>query len=98
MRLSVIGLGKLGSPLLAVFASKGHEMIGVDLSQDTIQKINQGIAPVQEPGLQELITAHRSNIKATQNYDEAILHTDVTFLIVPTPSGKDGFFSNHAIL
>lgn len=98
MRLSVIGLGKLGSPLLAVFASKGHEMIGVDLSHDTIQKINQGIAPVQETGLQELITAHRSKIKATQNYDEAILHTDVTFLIVPTPSGKDGFFSNQAIL
>jgi UDPglucose 6-dehydrogenase len=98
MKISVVGLGKLGSPLLAVLASKGYEVIGVDISDDFVQKINNGIAPVSEPLLQELITGSRSRIKATKSYDEAILATDTTLIIVPTPSGKDGAFINDYLL
>src|SRR5579862_1370680 len=98
MRISVVGLGKLGSPLLAVLASKEHQVIGVDLNLEFVNKLNSGLAPVQEPHLQELLTAHRSNISATQDYAEAILHTEVSFVIVPTPSEKDGLFSNRYIL
>ena len=49
MKLSIIGLGKLGSPLAAVLASKGHQVIGVDLNPEFVKKINTGIAPVSEP-------------------------------------------------
>lgn len=98
MKLSVIGLGKLGSPLAAVLASKGHEVIGVDLNPDFVSKINQGIAPIQEPCLQELISTHQSRLKATCSYEEAILQSDVTFVIVPTPSEKNGLFSNQYLL
>lgn len=98
MKLSVIGLGKLGSPLTAVLASRGHELIGVDLNPEFIHKINEGIAPVEEPGLQELLTQHSSRIRATSSYEEAILATDATFVIVPTPSDKEGFFSNRYLL
>lgn len=98
MKISVVGLGKLGSPLLAVVASKGFEVIGIDINIDFVEKINQGEAPVQEPQLQELITTHRDKISATTNYDHAISETAVTLVIVPTPSGKDGMFINDYLL
>lgn len=98
MKISVIGLGKLGSPFLAVLASKGHEAAGCDLNPDFVSKINQGIAPVQEPGLQELLTAHRLRIHATGSIEEAAAASDATFVIVPTPSEKNGFFTNRYIL
>ncbi len=98
MKLSVIGLGKLGSPLAAVLASKGYEVIGVDLNSDFVKKINEGRAPVDEPQLQNLITEHRTRLKATLSYQEAVLASDVTFVIVPTPSEKNGLFSNKYLL
>lgn len=64
MKISVIGLGKLGSPLSAVFASKGHSVIGVDLNPDFVKKINCGIAPVAEPCLQELISTLSLSIES----------------------------------
>lgn len=98
MKISVIGLGKLGSPLAAVLASKGHQVIGVDLNAEFVKKINEGIAPVSEPCLQELITNHRSKLTATLFYEEAVLSSDVTFVIVPTPSEKNGLFTNKYLL
>ena len=56
-RIAVVGLGKLGAPLAAVLASKGHDVIGIDFSESTVQLVNDGYAPVDEPGLQELISA-----------------------------------------
>ena len=49
MRVSVIGLGKLGAPLAAVLASKGHHVIGVDLDPEFVRLLDGGRAPVQEP-------------------------------------------------
>ena len=49
-RLSVIGLGKLGAPMAAVFASKGFEVVGLDLNAAFVAAINEGRAPVSEPG------------------------------------------------
>ena len=54
-RLSVAGLGKLGACTAACFASKGFEVIGVDINKDSIDAINNGKTPVYEPRLQELI-------------------------------------------
>lgn len=98
MDISVIGLGKLGSPLAAVLASKGHQVMGVDLNPDFVSKINSGVAPVAEPCLQELISTHRSRLKATLSFEEAILHSNVTFVIVPTPSDEEGLFTNQYLL
>lgn len=97
MNLSVIGLGKLGSPLAAVFASKGHHVIGIDLNREFVNKLNSGIAPVNEPGLQELITANSSRIRASSSYSD-VVGSDATFLIVPTPTQEDGFFTNQYLL
>lgn len=95
MRLSVIGLGKLGACSAACFAAKGFDVVGVDLNRDVVAAINAGRAPVHEPRLQELITSARSRLSASQDYREAIRESDVTFLIVPTPSTQDGHFSSR---
>jgi len=98
MKLSVIGLGKLGAPLLAVLAGKGHDVIGVDVNEESVNKINRAVATVDEPLLQELLSEHAARVSATQDYDKAILDTDATFIIVPTPSDKEGAFSNDYVL
>lgn len=93
MNVSIIGLGKLGSPMAAVFASKGHNVIGVDVNPDFVKAIQEGRPPVREPQLAELIAANRPRLRATQDYREAVHGSEITFMIVPTPSEADGGFS-----
>ncbi|MGD9980981.1 MAG: nucleotide sugar dehydrogenase, partial [Hyphomonadaceae bacterium] len=98
MRISVIGLGKLGAPLAAVLSSKGHEVVGLDLNEKFVTAINEGRAPVQEPQLQELIDASKGRLRATGEYRDAIASTDLTMVIVPTPSDRNGVFINDYVL
>jgi len=97
-RLSVVGLGKLGSPMAAVFASKGFDVIGVDVSAAHVAALNEGRAPVEEPQLQDLIDASRARLRATVSFEEAIGQSDISFIIVPTPSGPDHRFSNEYVI
>ena len=90
---SVVGLGKLGASMAAGIASYGHQVIGVDVSHRVVEMINAGQAPVQETGLAELISANRERIRATQQHEDAILNSELTFVIVPTPSDARGAFS-----
>jgi UDPglucose 6-dehydrogenase len=94
MKLSVIGMGKLGACSAACFASKGFEVTGVDVNKNFVDAINQGKAPLYEPRLQEFITAAKGRLRATQDFEKAIRESDITFLIVPTPSKQDGNFSD----
>jgi len=95
VKLSVIGLGKLGSPLAAVFASKGFDVVGVDVNTAFVDAINSGRAPVDEPRLQELIDLSQGRLTATLDAVDAVARTDITFIIVPTPSDASGKFSNE---
>ncbi|MFZ9132043.1 MAG: nucleotide sugar dehydrogenase, partial [Gemmobacter sp.] len=96
--LSVFGLGKLGAPMLAVFAHKGFDVIGTDLNPAFVDAINDGRAPVEEPGLAGMIAANRARIRATLDPAEAVAASDASFIIVPTPSGPDGFFRNDYLV
>jgi len=92
---SVIGLGKLGLPLAACLSASGIRTIGVDVLAGNVAEINAGRSPIVEPGLAELVRAHGgSALRATTNVREAIAETQVTFIIVPTPSDETGGFSN----
>ena len=97
-RISVIGLGKLGAPLAAVLADKGFDVVGMDVNADTVAELEAGRAPVSEPGLQECIDRARVRLHATTDIAEAVARTDVSFVIVPTPSGADGIFSNKHVI
>lgn len=92
-RVSVIGLGKLGACMAATIASKGVKVIGVDVNQQTVDLINQGLAPVVEPDLAELITGNRNTLRATSDYRSAVMESDSTFIVVPTPSEEHGGYS-----
>lgn len=93
MRLSVIGLGKLGASMAACFAGKGFSVIGVDVDPHAVEAVNAGRAPVGETGLGEAIAANRERLRATLDHAEAVRESDVSFVIVPTPSDSRGAFS-----
>jgi UDPglucose 6-dehydrogenase len=97
-RLSIIGLGKLGSPMVAVFAHKGFQVIGLDTNHKLVVALAEGRAPVEETGLQQLIDQSRDRIRATTDYEVAIQESDVTFIIVPTPSDRDRLFTNKYVV
>jgi UDPglucose 6-dehydrogenase len=98
MKISVIGLGKLGTPLAAVLASKGFRIIGTDVSSKAVDAINAGRTPIDEPRVQELIDENGERLRAMTDVAAAVVESDVTFVIVPTPSDGTGRFSNKAIL
>jgi UDPglucose 6-dehydrogenase len=91
--VAVIGLGKLGGTMAGCLASRGFNVIGVDVSQKAVSALNAGRAPAQETGLDELIAKHKDCIRATLSHEDAILNADLSFVIVPTPSDERGAFS-----
>jgi UDPglucose 6-dehydrogenase len=97
MRIAVVGLGKLGAPLAAVLASKGNEVLGIDVNPEAVRLLNEGSPPVDEPGLEELVSASRERLKATTDL-AAAADTEVSIILVPTPSDERGAFSNEHVL
>lgn len=98
MKIAVAGLGKLGLPLATVLANAGHQVIGADRSQKIVDLVNAGTAPFEESGLQEAIESAGDSLSATTDTTAASLVSDVTFILVPTPSDEDGKFSNEFVL
>ncbi len=93
MRVSVIGLGKLGACMAAACAGRGVPVIGVDVSRRTVELVNAGVAPVPEPGLEERMQRGAAFLRATEDCGAAVLGSDLSFVVVPTPSDPDGAFS-----
>ncbi len=91
--VSVIGLGKLGASMTASIASRGIDVIGVDISRRSVDAVNAGQAPVHETDLQKYIAENKQHIRATVDHADAVLNSDVSFVIVPTPSDERGAFS-----
>lgn len=96
--ISVFGLGKVGCSLLACFAAKGWPVIGVDIDEDTITGLKNGISPIYEPHIQGLLSDNKERISVTHDYEYAILNSDISFIILPTPSLEDGSFTLEILL
>jgi UDPglucose 6-dehydrogenase len=97
MQIAVVGLGKLGAPLAAVLANKGNEVLGIDVNPEAVKLLEDGRAPVEEPGLQELVSASRDRLSATTELGAAA-GADMSIVLVPTPSDDRGAFSNEHVL
>ena len=97
MNISVIGLGKLGFCTAACFASKGHRVTGVDTNQHVLDQLRLKQCPIDEPGLEELLKKSWANLTVTDNACEAISNSEITLIIVPTPSQPDGKFTNKYV-
>ncbi len=92
-RVCVIGLGKLGAPLAACFAAKGLTVVGVDRDLRKVNAIQHNQPPVNEPGLTELLTQTQGRLTAVADVEAAVAETDITFIVVSTPSDPSGGFS-----
>lgn len=91
--LSVIGIGKLGLPLAAYYAYRDYKVIGVDVNKATVDAVNKGKTTIYEPGLEELLRNPHGRLTATTDIKFAVQNSDITFILVPTPSEKHGGFS-----
>ncbi|MHC3437133.1 UDP-glucose 6-dehydrogenase AglM [Natrialbaceae archaeon A-gly3] len=90
MDITVIGSGYVGTTIAACFAEFGHEVTAIDIDEEVVETINDGRAPIAEPGLDDLLEAHvGTRLEATTSYD-AVPESDVTFLAIGTPSNPDG--------
>jgi len=87
-KIAVIGLGYVGLPVAAMFAETGFDVLGVELRADRVEKINQGICPIEgnEPGLAELISkvSASGHLRATTDYTD-LKDRDVILIDVETP-------------
>ncbi|MGH8161988.1 MAG: nucleotide sugar dehydrogenase [Gammaproteobacteria bacterium] len=99
MKISVFGLGYVGTVSAAMLADAGHHIVGVDVNRDKVDTINRGDAPIIEPGLAELIRKEVSSgrLRATDSSTEAIADSEIALICVGTP-GLDNGQLNTGIL
>ncbi len=90
--ITVIGVGYVGIVTGACFADLGNKVIALDINAERIANLKQGVMPIYEPGLKEVVDR---NVKAgrlsfTTSYEEALENAEFVFIAVGTPSGVDG--------
>lgn len=92
MKIAVIGTGYVGLVTGTCFAESGNDVICVDKIEDKITKLEQGIIPIYEPGLSELV--HRNyrdgRLRFSTSLSSAVAESDLIFIAVGTPQGEDG--------
>ena len=92
MRICVIGTGYVGLVAGTCLADMGNDVICVDNDLEKLTKLNDGIVPIYEPGLEELIKANvtEGRLKFSSDLDNAVKQSLVCFIAVGTPQGQDG--------
>jgi len=99
MNISIFGLGYVGCVGAACLAKLGHNVIGVDVNENKVRLMNEGKPTIIEAGIAELCAeAHAAGrMKATTSVDEAVAESDVSFIVVGTPSSKEGHLNLNYI-
>ena len=92
MKICVIGTGYVGLVSGACFANKGHRVICVDIDEGKIARLLDGILPIYEPGLAEIVkhSLHAGRLDFTTDAGWAVAQSEVVFIAVGTPPGEDG--------
>lgn len=92
LRVAVFGLGYVGTVTAAGLASRGHDVIGVDVDAHKVDEFRHGRSPVIEPGVEALIASAVASrlLSATTDTKRAIAGADISLLCVGTPSGAQG--------
>jgi GDP-mannose 6-dehydrogenase len=99
MRISIFGMGYVGAVCAGCLAERGHDVIGVDVSELKVDLINRGKSPIVEPGLDDLLRqgVASGRIRGTTNTHEAVLDSDLSMICVGTPSKRNGDLELHFI-
>ncbi len=92
MKVSVFGIGYVGTVVAACMADEGHRVVAVDIATDKVDAINAGLSPIVEPGLAELIerAVGEGHLWATTDVAAAIADSELSFICVGTPSRPNG--------
>lgn len=100
MKLLIIGTGYVGLVSGTCFAEMGHTVICLDIDKEKIALLQEGIIPIYEPGLKEMVTRNikEGRLFFTTSYEEALSECDVCFLCLPTPEGEDGSCDTSYVL
>lgn len=100
MRITIIGTGYVGLITGVCFAEMGNQVICLDIDDDKIEKLNEGIINIYEPGLKIIYSRNRKEkrLHFTSDLADAITETDIVFLALPTPSMEDGSADISSVL
>ena len=92
MKIAVIGTGYVGLVSGTCFAEVGNTVTCVDVNEDKIEKLKQGIIPIYEPGLETMVLNNiaNKNLLFTTDIAQAIKQVEIVFIAVGTPMGEDG--------
>jgi UDPglucose 6-dehydrogenase len=92
MRVTIFGTGYVGLVTGTCLAEVGNEVICVDVDQDKLDGLNQGVVPIFEPGLAPMVKANHAagRLRFTSDAAQAIAHAEVVFVAVGTPPDEDG--------
>ena len=91
MRIAVIGTGYVGLVSGACFAEMGNKVTCVDVNTEKIEKLKQGVIPIYEPGLEEMVQSNLAKtLFFTTDLAESIKDAEIAFIAVGTPMGDDG--------
>lgn len=92
MKIGVIGTGYVGLVTAVCLSDLGHDVLGTDIDEEKINKSNQGISHIYEPGLEELLKKNlkSGNLSFSHNLSKTIQDSDVLFVCVNTPQREDG--------
>ena len=85
MRISVVGLGKIGLPVAICYVAAGHDVIGCDVNETVVAQLNRGELPIGIEGVADVFDQVRQTgrLRATTDTAAAVADSDVTVLLVP---------------
>ncbi|MBQ9438175.1 MAG: UDP-glucose/GDP-mannose dehydrogenase family protein [Lachnospiraceae bacterium] len=100
MRVAVIGTGYVGLVTGTCLATMGNRVYCVDVDEAKIQGLRNGVIPIYEPGLEDMVkrNAEEGSLKFTTDLKEALQKAEVCFIAVGTPMGEDGSADLHYVL
>ena len=91
-KISVIGVGYVGLVTGTCFADLGHRVVCVDVDEAKVDKLQSGVMPIYEPGLEEMVrrNAQAGRLGFTTSYEEGLADVEFAFIAVGTPQGSGG--------
>ena len=100
MKIAVIGTGYVGLVTGTCFSDMGNDVWCVDVDASKIQNLKEGIIPIYEPGLEDMVKSNYElgHLRFTTDIAEALEHANICFIAVGTPMGEDGSADLHYVL